>query len=80
MVRFADAVVQNWSKQPACAEVAKPSIATASAKTEIFTRAAIPSIPAAILKDEICSIFWSPILTVLPRHAVDDCRTLPERC
>jgi hypothetical protein len=45
----------------------------------IFTRAAIPNMPAAILKDEVLAIVWSPVLHVLPHHAVDDDWTLPER-
>jgi hypothetical protein len=64
---------------PACAELATPSIAKAVAKTVIFTRAAIPNTPAAILKDEVLAIVWSPVLHVLPHHAVDDDWTLPER-
>jgi len=62
----------------ACAELATPSIVKAIAKTEIFTKAAIPSIPAAILKDEVLAILWSPLLVVLPHHAVDDDGTVPE--
>ena len=48
-----------------------PSNATAIAKTEIFTKAVIPSTPAASLKDEICLIFVS-LLAVPPLHAEDD--------
>jgi hypothetical protein len=55
-----------------------PSIAMAIAKTEIFTKAAMPNIPVAILKDEMLPIFWSPVLEVLPHHAGDDDGIMPE--
>src|SRR5665811_2422644 len=75
---FCGAAVHGWPKLPAWA--APPSIARAIAKAEIFTKPAIPSIPAAILKDDILDISWSPVLEVLPHHAVGDGGTLPESC
>jgi hypothetical protein len=56
--------------------VALPVVTVPAIK--IDAKAAVPTIRAAILKDEISAIFWFPVLEVLPHHAADDHGTVPE--